>query len=77
MIESSGLMLPLFMVSGACHGMEISLETNSMPFGAVVMKSSYTRRLIMNNTGDIGAKFVWFNILIDSYSYYILVTWVY
>jgi len=51
-------MQPIFIVTGACHGMEIVLDTNSMPFGAVVQHSSYTRKLLMRNSGDIGAKYV-------------------
>lgn len=56
MLESSGLSQPLFMVTGSCHGIEITLDTYHIPFGAVVLHSQSTRRILLLNTGDIGAK---------------------
>ena len=55
-MECSGMSQPLFVVSGSCQGIEISLDTNSVPFGSVVQKSSSVRKLVMTNSGDIGAK---------------------
>ncbi len=55
-LESAGLYQPLFVLSGSCQGLEVSLDSNSVPFGAVVQKSSSSRRLIMFNTGDMGAR---------------------
>ena len=46
----------LFVVTGSCQGIEISLDVDSVPFGAVVQNGSSTRQFIMNNTGDIGAR---------------------
>ena len=46
----------LFVVTGSCQGLEISLDVDSVTFGAVVQNSSSTRQFIMNNTGDIGAR---------------------
>ena len=59
MLECAGLFQPLFVVSGSCQGIEISLDSEAIPFGAVVQKSSSARKLIMVNTGDIGARFKW------------------
>ncbi|CAH1779299.1 unnamed protein product [Owenia fusiformis] len=59
MLECAGMFQPLFAVTGCCHGIEINLDTDAIPFGAVVQKSSSTRKLVMNNTGDIGARFKW------------------
>ena len=50
---------PIFVVTGSCQGIEISLDSDSVPFGAVVLGSRSTRKLIMHNTGDIGAAFNW------------------
>jgi hydrocephalus-inducing protein len=58
-IEAPGISLPLFQLSGACQGTEIRLENDTLPFGAVVQKSCTTRRIQLQNTGDIGAKFYW------------------
>ena len=50
---------PIFVVTGSCQGIEISLDGDSVPFGAVVQGSRSSRKLIMHNTGDIGAAFSW------------------
>ena len=55
-MESYGLSHPLFVVRGSCHGLEISLDNDHIPFGAVVLHSQSTRRIQMVNNGDIGAK---------------------
>ncbi|XP_077982980.1 hydrocephalus-inducing protein homolog isoform X2 [Glandiceps talaboti] len=58
-LECEGLSQPVFVVTGSCQGIEINLDQDSIPFGAVVLKSASTRRLLMHNTGDIGAAFKW------------------
>ena len=58
LMECAGLSQPLFVVGGCCQGIEISLDTDYIPFGSVVQKSSSSRKLIMHNTGDIGARLV-------------------
>ncbi|KAI8900319.1 hypothetical protein BC833DRAFT_523632 [Globomyces pollinis-pini] len=58
-IEFHGNSKPLFMVTGACQGTEVRLENDTLPFGAVVQKSFTIRRLQIQNTGDIGARFIW------------------
>jgi len=57
-LECAGLLQTLFVVTGSCQGLEIGLDVESVSFGAVVQNSSSTRQFIMNNTGDIGARFV-------------------
>lgn len=59
MLECAGMSQPIFVVTGSCQGIEISLDSDSVPFGAVVLGSRSTRKLIMHNTGDIGAAFTW------------------
>ena len=56
MLEWAGLFQPLFAVTGSCQGIEINLDTDGIPFGAVVQKSSSVRKVVMFNTGDIGAR---------------------
>jgi hydrocephalus-inducing protein len=58
-IECNGLTLPLCSVQGACHGYNIWLESSTLPFGAVVQKSSVVKRITLHNDGDIGASFKW------------------
>jgi hypothetical protein len=59
MMECAGLYQPLFVITGSCQGIEISLDADAIPFGAVIQKSQSTRRIVMSNTGDIGARFCW------------------
>ncbi|KAI8909684.1 hypothetical protein EDD86DRAFT_206048, partial [Gorgonomyces haynaldii] len=59
MMETLGMSKPLFLVSGACQGTDVRLENDVVPFGAVVQKSFTTRRIQLQNIGDIGAKFFW------------------
>lgn len=59
MMECAGMSKPLFVVNGCCQGIETSLDQDSVPFGAVVQRSRSTRRIVMQNTGDIGAGFRW------------------
>ncbi|XP_074644164.1 hydrocephalus-inducing protein homolog [Tubulanus polymorphus] len=58
-LECAGMFQPLFIMKGSCQGIEISLDMESIPFGAVVQNSRSTRKLLMINTGDIGARFKW------------------
>lgn len=55
-MEAYGQSQPLFVMKGSCHGMEISLDNNHVPFGAVVKSSQCSRRILLMNTGDIGAR---------------------
>ncbi|KAG2470211.1 HYDIN protein, partial [Polypterus senegalus] len=59
MMDSTGIRRSLFVVRGSCQGMEIILDQDYIPFGAVAQRSQATRRLLMQNTGDIGARFKW------------------
>ena len=59
MLECAGISQPLFVVTGSCHGMEIKLDSDALPFGSVTLGSSSSRKMIMYNIGDIGAAFFW------------------
>ncbi|XP_054856814.1 hydrocephalus-inducing protein homolog [Eublepharis macularius] len=59
LLECHGILHSLFAVQGCCQGIEVSLEQNHIPFGAVVQRSRASRRIMMQNTGDIGVGFKW------------------
>ncbi|KAM8955232.1 hydrocephalus-inducing protein homolog [Lycaon pictus] len=58
-MECMGLLRPLFLLSGCCQALEISLDQEHLPFGPVVYQTQATRRILMLNTGDVGARFKW------------------
>lgn len=55
-MESMGLLRPLFLLSGCCQALEISLDQEHLPFGPVTHQTQATRRILMLNTGDMGAR---------------------
>ncbi|XP_066494024.1 hydrocephalus-inducing protein-like [Tiliqua scincoides] len=59
LIECHGILRSLFMVQGSCPGIEVSLDQEHLPFGAVVQRSQASRHITMQNTGDIGVGFKW------------------
>uniref|UniRef100_A0A4X2JPP9 HYDIN axonemal central pair apparatus protein n=1 Tax=Vombatus ursinus TaxID=29139 RepID=A0A4X2JPP9_VOMUR len=59
LLEYAGLLRALFLISGCCQALEIVLDQEHVPFGAVVYRAHVTRRLLMMNVGDIGARFEW------------------
>ncbi|CAM4581517.1 unnamed protein product [Leuciscus chuanchicus] len=58
-LECLGAIRPLLVMKGSCQGVEVRLDTDYLQFGAVVQRCQATRRIIMQNTGDIGARFKW------------------
>ncbi|KAI4571668.1 hypothetical protein MJG53_013774 [Ovis ammon polii x Ovis aries] len=58
-MECMGLLRPLFLINGCCQALEISLDQEHLPFGPVVCQTQATRRILMLNTGDVGARFKW------------------
>ncbi|XP_048371298.1 hydrocephalus-inducing protein homolog [Sphaerodactylus townsendi] len=59
LLEYHGILQSLFIVQGCCQGIEVSLDQNYVPFGAVILRSQASRRIMMHNTGDIGVGFKW------------------
>ncbi|XP_075796761.1 hydrocephalus-inducing protein homolog isoform X3 [Pelodiscus sinensis] len=59
MLECMGLLRSFFVVQGCCQGIEVSLDQDHIPFGAVVQRSQASRRILMQNTGDTGVRFKW------------------
>ncbi|XP_021570831.1 hydrocephalus-inducing protein homolog, partial [Carlito syrichta] len=58
-MECMGLLRPLFLLSGCCQALEISLDQEHLTFGPVVYQTQAMRRILMLNTGDLGARFKW------------------
>lgn len=56
-MESGGTSQPLFMVTGCCLGHEFQLDMDHIPFGAVWQNSKSSRRILIINSGDIGARY--------------------
>lgn len=51
--------VPLLTLQGACQGMDLKLMEEVVNFGSVVTGSKLTKKLQLNNMGDMGAKFDW------------------
>ncbi|XP_055993028.1 hydrocephalus-inducing protein homolog [Sorex fumeus] len=58
-MECLGLLRPLFLLSGCCQALEISLDQDHLSFGPVVYQTQASRRILLQNTGDLGARFRW------------------
>jgi len=58
-IEYAGTSVPLFTVSGGGHGVELKMDSDTIVFGDTVVNTRITRRLGLENTGDIGVSFKW------------------
>ncbi|KAI5098228.1 hydrocephalus-inducing protein-like, partial [Silurus meridionalis] len=54
-----GSMRPLLVLKGCCQGVEVTLDQNYLSFGAVAQHCQSKRNIILQNTGDIGARFKW------------------
>lgn len=58
-VEANGVPLPLLRLAGACSGTQVSLASDTLPFGPVAQGSSTVKRLALDNTGDTGTKYSW------------------
>lgn len=58
-VDLQGVPVPLLTLTGACLGTELRLASDNLPFGPVVLGSRSTKRLQLENTGDVGTKFIW------------------
>lgn len=56
--QTDSTILPLFIVRGSCIGAEFSLNRTYLPFGTVVQGCSSEMKLMLSNTGDIGARLI-------------------
>ena len=58
-VEVAGVARPLLMLQGSCLGTDAKLSTDSLHFGTVVLGARITKRVQLENTGDVGIKFEW------------------
>eukprot|EP01041_Mallomonas_annulata_P003640 gene3640-7257_t len=58
-ISYGGITRKLLSVSGKAQGADVSLDTDSMPFGTVVLDSQKVRKLRLDNTGDLPVSYEW------------------
>ena len=58
-IKYAGISRKLLTVSGKAQGAEVSLDTDSLPYGTVVLGSSKIKKLSLENTGDLSLTFQW------------------
>eukprot|EP01034_Spumella_vulgaris_P022205 gene22205-28319_t len=59
LVRYAGISRKLLTVSGKAQGVEISLDSDSLPFGVVVMNSQKIKKLALENTGDMSITFHW------------------
>ncbi|OQR91449.1 hydrocephalus-inducing protein [Achlya hypogyna] len=58
-VDVCGTKRKLLTLTGACQGMDVQFETETLSFGPVVYGSQLVRRLLLQNRGDLVAKFQW------------------
>jgi hydrocephalus-inducing protein len=58
-LECLGIISKLLLVTGSCPGVKVELDADQVTFGPTVLNSITTRRLMLTNSGDAGAKFRW------------------
>eukprot|EP00965_Chrysotila_dentata_P045391 1508029-Pleurochrysis_carterae.AAC.3 len=56
-LRACGITMPLLILNGACVAMELQLEMDQLTFGQVVLNSRITRRLMLQNLGDMPSAF--------------------
>jgi len=59
LVNAGGISRPCFVISGACHGVGMRLESDKMPFGSIILNSHVHKKLNLTNFGDVGSKFQW------------------
>lgn len=57
-LKIDATILPLIIVKGSCVAAEFLLNRNYISFGSTVQGSTLNSKLMLLNTGDIGARFV-------------------
>jgi hydrocephalus-inducing protein len=59
LIRYAGITKSLLSISGKSQGVEVSLDSDSLPFGVVVLDSQKVKKLTLENVGDIAISFTW------------------
>ncbi|XP_071647191.1 hydrocephalus-inducing protein isoform X1 [Temnothorax longispinosus] len=57
--QTNSMIQPLFILRGSCIGAEFRLNRTYVPFGIVVQRCLSETKIVLLNTGDIGARFKW------------------
>ncbi|XP_029155411.1 hydrocephalus-inducing protein homolog [Nylanderia fulva] len=57
--QTNSTIQPLFIVRGSCIGAEFRLNRTCIPFGIIVQGCFSEAKVVLLNTGDIGARFKW------------------
>ncbi|KAJ3596852.1 hypothetical protein NHX12_003252 [Muraenolepis orangiensis] len=57
--ECLGVLRPLLTARGSCQCVEVQLDPDYLAFGAVVQRCTTAKRVVLSNTGDLGARFKW------------------
>ena len=60
-VSYAGVERKLLEVTGRSTGIELALETDTLPFGTVCMGSQQTRSVLLENSGDVTTSFRWQN----------------
>jgi hydrocephalus-inducing protein len=60
-ISVVGSQRKLLTVTGSCQGIEVTLESDAVPFGSICEGCRISKKLQMENSGDLGTKFKWDN----------------
>jgi hydrocephalus-inducing protein len=58
-IRYAGVTRKLLTLSGKAQGTEIALDSDSLPFGIVVLDSQKVKKLTLENTGDLTITYQW------------------
>lgn len=61
-LKCLGTLRPLMVLKGCCQGVEVSLDQNYLSFGVVAQHCQATRHIMLQNTGDIGARCIYVHI---------------
>ena len=59
LIRYAGVTRKLLSLAGKAQGVEISLDSDSLPFGVAVLGSQKVKKLTLENTGDISITYQW------------------
>ncbi|RYG69380.1 hypothetical protein EON64_02860, partial [archaeon] len=58
-VSYAGIKRTLVTLSGKAQGYEVALDTDSIPFGMVVLDSQKIKKLTLENTGDLTINYNW------------------
>jgi hydrocephalus-inducing protein len=58
-LQVAGRSKSIATITGACQGIEVKLNTSLLSFGPIVKGTQISQRVVLENRGDIGAKYQW------------------